>query len=106
MDVNCLFMELNISVAAKARKLSVDKDMTFGDWLRKKLNEAGISNAELARRVGVSATHVSNLVRDFSPSRKSPGGSRPGEELVGRIAKALHADEDEARLAAGYAPSS
>lgn len=99
-------MRINAAVVDNRRKLSVYRGMTFGDWLRRNIKEAGLSNAELARRVGVSSTHISNLVRDFSPSRKAPGPSRPGEDLVKAIARALNADHDEARLAAGYAPLS
>lgn len=75
---------------------------TFGNWLRTNLNRAGLSNAELGRRVGVSGTYIGNLIRDYSQNTKS-GRVRPSEEVVESIAKALGTDVDEARLAAGYA---
>jgi transcriptional regulator with XRE-family HTH domain len=87
------------------RKLFVDSftnTMTFGNWLRNQINNANLSNAELARRVGVSATYIGNLVRDFSPNTKK-GRGRPSEDVVEQIAKALGADINEARRAAGYA---
>jgi transcriptional regulator with XRE-family HTH domain len=78
--------------------------MTFGEWLREKLKEARMSNAELARWVDVSPTYIGNLVRDYSPNTKSGKAPRPSERLVEKIAKAVKADPDEARQAAGYAP--
>lgn len=78
--------------------------MSFGKWLRGKLYDKRVNNAELARRVGVSATHIGNLVRDYSPNTKS-GVARPTIELTDKIAIALGIPKDEARLAAGYAPS-
>ena len=85
-------------------KLFVDSvPMTFGEWLRFRLQDARLSNAELARKVGVSATYIGNLVRDFSPNTKS-GKGRPAEPVVERIACVLNADVDDALVAAGYAP--
>lgn len=77
--------------------------MSFGEWLRKQLHDGRVSNAELARRIDVSATYVGYLVRDFSPNTRS-GKGRPSEEVVERIAAALDADVDDARQAAGYLP--
>lgn len=88
-------------VYCSGRKLFVE--MTFGNWLRAKIIEAHTSNAELARRVGVSPTHIGNLVRDYSPNTKS-GKGKPSEEVLEKIALVLGADVDEARLAAGFAP--
>jgi transcriptional regulator with XRE-family HTH domain len=77
--------------------------MTFGEWLRKKLKDRDMSNARLARLSNLSPTYIGNLVRDFSPNSRS-GKIRPSEEAVAGIVKALGADLNEARLAAGYAP--
>lgn len=95
-------------VERKWNKLFVHIDMsegkiTFGGWLRTKINESDISNAELARRVGVSPTYIGNLLRDYSPNSKT-GSIRASEPVIEAIAKALNASLDEARLAAGYAP--
>lgn len=95
-------------VDSKSNKLFVHKIMptsnfaSFGDWLRAKIKENDISNAELARRVGVSPTYIGNLLRDFSPNSKT-GNIRASELVVEAIANALGADIDEARTAAGYA---
>lgn len=78
--------------------------MTFGEWLRERLKSREMSNADLARLTGLSPTYIGHLVRDFSPNTKS-GKVRPSEESVTVIASALNAPIDEARLAAGYAPS-
>lgn len=80
-----------------------NQPLTFGDWLRDKIKENAISNAELARRVGVSPTYIGNLIRDFSPNSKT-GKIRASEPIIESIAKALNANLNEARLAAGYAP--
>lgn len=99
-----MFMTNQALVYYNRDKLFVDV-MTFGDWLRQQINKTGLSNAELARRAGVSATYIGNLVRNFSPNTKD-GKGRPSEQVVADIAKAFGVDADEARLAAGYAPQS
>jgi transcriptional regulator with XRE-family HTH domain len=100
-------MILQAIVAPDRRKLFVEPPhstfMTFGSWLRERLHDARMSNSELARLTGVSSTHISNLVRDFSPNTKK-GVGRPSLDLVDRIADALKLDRDEVRIKAGYAP--
>lgn len=68
--------------------------LTFGDWLREKIKEVRISNAEVARRSHVSATYIGNLIQN---------DRRPTVEVVDAIGKALGVPVGEARLAAGYA---
>lgn len=82
-------------------KLIVYTPMSFGNWLRKNINNAGISNAELARRTKFSPTYIGNLVRDFYPNSKD-GEGRPSEDAVRKIAKALNCDVNEAMTQAGY----
>lgn len=77
--------------------------MTFGDWLRDQIKTKNLSNAEVARRAGVSGTYIGNLVRDFSPNTKT-GKARPSEDVIEKIVRAIGGDLNEARLAAGYAP--
>lgn len=84
-------------------KLLVHMTQTFGQWLREKINQRNLTNAEVARRAGVSSTYIGNLVRDYSQNTKS-GKARPSVEVVDQIAKALNVSTYEARLAAGYAP--
>lgn len=76
---------------------------TFGKKLQRWREAANISQAELARRIEVSPTYVSNLERDFSPSAKS-GKPQPSVETCDKIARALGVRIAEVRLAAGYAP--
>lgn len=89
-------------VYANCNKLFVDV-MSFGDWLRQKIKDKNLSNAEVARRANVSPTYIGNLVRDFAPNTKS-GKGRPSEEVLADIVKAVSGNLNEARLAAGYAP--
>lgn len=84
------------------RKLFVYNNMTFGEWLRIKVNASRMSNAEFARRTGVSATYVGNLLRDYSPNMRSARAPRPSEPVIERMAIALGVPLNEARQAAGY----
>jgi len=76
---------------------------TFGQRLKGWREAAGLSQAELARRIDASATWVSNLERDFSPTAKG-GKPQPSVETCDKIAHALGIKIAEVRLAAGYAP--
>lgn len=76
---------------------------TFGQKLKRWREAAHVSQAELARRMDVSPTWVSNLERDFSPSAKD-GKPQPSIETCDKIARALGVRVAEVRLAAGYAP--
>lgn len=76
---------------------------TFGQKLKTWRESAGISQAELARRIDASATWVSNLERDFSPTAKG-GKPQPSVETCDKIAHALGVRLAEVRIAAGYAP--
>lgn len=78
-------------------------ETTFGQRLKEWREAAGISQAELARRIEASATWVSNLERDFSPTAKG-GKPQPSVETCDRIAHALGVRVAEVRIAAGYAP--
>jgi transcriptional regulator with XRE-family HTH domain len=77
--------------------------MTFGEWLKAKRAELRFSGGDLERRSGVSRQYISNLERG-TVQEKSRNPIQPSVEIVEKLAKALDADIDEARLAAGYAP--
>jgi len=77
--------------------------MTFGEWLRTRINDLGLSNAEVARRAGVSATYIGNLIRDYSPNTKT-GRVQPSAEVVRNIGAAVGAAPADALIAAGYLP--
>lgn len=79
------------------------KKETFGDWLRRKRADVGLSQTELAERAGVSKQYISNLERNL----RQPVSNeivRPSMDVVDRLARALGVPLREARLAAGYAP--
>jgi transcriptional regulator with XRE-family HTH domain len=76
---------------------------TFGKQLKKWRETVNIKQAELARRLKVSTTYVSQLERDYYPNSKS-GKGRPSEEIVERISRVLKVPIDQVRIAAGYAP--
>lgn len=87
-------------------KLSVDTmKETFGQKMQKWREAANVSQADLARRMGVSRNYISNLERDFSPTAKG-GKPQPSVETCDKIAHALGVKVAEVRLAAGYAAPS
>ncbi len=96
-------MEYKAKVQCNQSKLFVYRLMTFGEWLRDQINAKNTSNAVVARKAGVSATYIGNLIRDFSPNTKS-GKGKPSEEVAESIGRALGVPIDDARIAAGYSP--
>lgn len=79
-------------------------DKTFGELIQEALTDLGWSNAELARRTGFSATHIGNLIRDYSPGTKSGKPTRLPMDTVDRIADALNRPKALFRRAAGLLP--
>lgn len=77
--------------------------MSFGSWLKNKRTAIRLSGAELERLSGVSRQYISNLERELVYER-TQNPVQPSVEIVDKLARALGADPDEARLAAGYAP--
>lgn len=67
----------------------------FGDWLLHELKEAGISQAELARRAGLSKGTVSNLIN---------GTKGVGQDSLKAIARALRLSPEVVFRAAGVLP--
>lgn len=64
----------------------------FVSWLQSVLTDREISQAELARRSGLSRAAISNIL----------GGMRnPGNEVCSAIAKGLNIPEDEVFIQAG-----
>lgn len=74
-------------------------EMDFGEWLKEKREQAELTQGGLSdrtdRRVSVSTISSVEL-----------GTRKASAQTVDRLARALGADKDEARLAAGYAPLS
>jgi transcriptional regulator with XRE-family HTH domain len=80
--------------------------MSFGQWLVAARRAANLTQTQLAERLdGISASYISALERE-EPNSKDGSPRLPRMDKVDRIAKALRADVNEARLAAGYAPQS
>ena len=78
-------------------------DETFGDWLRKKRTEKGLSGLALETLSGVSRQYISNLERNLR-SAYTNELITPSVEKVDALARGLGVSISEARLAAGYAP--
>ena len=76
---------------------------TFGRRLARWRKTAGLTQGELARRVGVTPTYISHLEREVGPAG-SGQKLRPMIEVVDAIAAALDVPLAEVRCAAGYDP--
>ena len=61
---------------------------TFGEWLRKRRQEARLSQDELAARAGISKSYISTLER-HAPHPKTGAPPQPTFETVDALAQAL-----------------
>jgi transcriptional regulator with XRE-family HTH domain len=77
---------------------------TFGQYLKRRREAAGLTQSELAGRVGVTPTYVGYLERG-SDTAGIGQQMRPMIEVVDAIAEALAAPVADVRRAAGYEPS-
>lgn len=77
--------------------------MTFGQWVRLKREEKGLTQMHVARRAGVSMSYISTIERG-ERHRITGAPSAPSRDIVINIAKALGVDEAEALTRAGYTP--
>ena len=75
--------------------------MLFGSTIRKLRHQRNLSQRDLAARVGVNYTYISKI-----ENQKLDFGDYPSEDLVGRLAEALAADEDDFLILAGKMPQS
>lgn len=76
----------------------VEKEMTFGSFLRDKRMEKGITLRQFAIKVNLSPVHMSNLENDRR--------SAPKEDVLERIAKELILSKDEQLLMCDLAAKS
>ena len=60
--------------------------MNFGEWLRERRKEAGISQRDLAEALHINHTYLSKIETSKMPP--------PGEETLRRIASALCVEVD------------
>jgi len=75
--------------------LAVADSISFSDWLGSQLNTQGITQAELARRAGVTRSAINGILS---------GARGPGIELCMGIARALKLPPEEVYRAAGLLP--
>jgi transcriptional regulator with XRE-family HTH domain len=92
-------MEINTLRA----KLDLMPKKLFGEMVRTRRMALNLSQRDLAKRINRSATYINYVERGINPSAKDHS-FKPSVEAVDAIAKVLRIDENEARLAAGYAP--
>ena len=76
---------------------------TFGRRLARWREAAGLTQGELAGRVGVTPTYICHLEREVEPAGVGEW-QRPLVEVVDAIAAALDVPLAEVRCAAGYDP--
>ena len=78
--------------------------MAFSEWLKQARDDRKLSLRELARRTNGACTfgYLSQLENSRGGKK---GVYQPDIEIVDALAKALDKNIDEARLAAGYAPT-
>jgi HTH-type transcriptional regulator, competence development regulator len=70
---------------------------TFGARIRRLRHQNGLTQRQLAARVGIDFTYLSKLENDQQ-------GQSPGEDLVGRLAEELDVDPEELLALAGKVP--
>ena len=75
---------------------------TFGQYLTRRREAAGLTQAELAGRVGLTPAYIGYLERGSGPTGVGVG-MRPRLEALSAIAEALGVPLAEVRCAAGYA---
>lgn len=75
---------------------------SFGTWLREKRKQARLTQDELSRKSGVSASYISTLERE-QPHSVTGARLRPEPDKVRALAAALGQDPSEPLTIAGYA---
>jgi transcriptional regulator with XRE-family HTH domain len=72
-------------------------DVTFGQRIRALRKELGLSQRDLAQRVGIDFTYLSKI--------ENSRGEPPSEAVIKRVATELRADAHELIVLAGKIPS-
>jgi transcriptional regulator with XRE-family HTH domain len=102
--INILTMTKGINTAALKFKQKLVRDMpTFGEYVKSWREKQGLTRSELARLLGVSVTHVSNVERDLSPSSKSGSPPQISREMCDQISRVLQVPRHIVYMAA-YVP--
>ena len=76
--------------------MTESQDPSFGDYLRELRKAKGLSQKELAERVGIDFTYLSKI--------ETGGAAPPAEDTILRLADVLRADADKLILLAGKVP--
>lgn len=84
--------------------VNLDLLMTFGEALKAQMQTRGVKAADLARKAGITKQGIGRLINNV-PHPLSGAPPKPELETVEKIALALDWDINEARLAAGFAPT-
>ncbi len=79
------------------KSTSANKKESFDIRLRELREQAGLSQRELANKVGVNFTYLSKIESGVMPP--------PSEKVILRLAEVLNADKDELMTLAGKVPS-
>jgi len=74
-------------------------EMQFGDRVRELREQIGITQKELAQRLGVSSSYVNKVEND-----RLSFGDYPAAKFIHRLAEELDANEDELLLLANQVP--
>ena len=72
------------------------QDLSFGDYLRELRKAKGLSQKELAERVGIDFTYLSKI--------ETGNAAPPAEETIRKLAKELKADAEKLIFLAGMVP--
>lgn len=78
-------------------------NQTFGDRLREKLKQVGMTAAELSRRSGVTKQNIGRILNN-TPHSITGALPKTERDTVIKLATVLGWDLDEALLAGGHAP--
>ena len=76
--------------------MSESQDLSFGDSLRELRKEKGLSQKDLAERVGIDFTYLSKI--------ETGNAAPPAEDTIRKLADVLRADADKLILLAGKVP--
>ena len=80
--------------------LLVNVKEKLSELVRRRINELGLTNAELARRVNLSRGYIGNIVNETAPTQSGQYNLSP--ETVKSLAKELKISENEILSAMNY----
>lgn len=78
----------------------MDVKETLSQLVRRRVKELGITNAELARRAGLSRSYIGNIVNETAPTKSGQYHLSP--ESLSKVAKALDVTQTEILASLDY----